>query len=71
MWTAWLVSPVTRARDTPQVVRAAYRRGDVLGVAHPMSWSRSFSGSSVRAAPGVEDQFTPGDRPSTGRLRYS
>ena len=36
-----------------------------------MSWSRSFPGSSVRAAPGVEDQFTPGDRPSTGRLRYS
>ena len=36
-----------------------------------VSWSRSFPGSSVRAAPGAEDMLTPGDRLSTGRLRHS
>ena len=36
-----------------------------------LSWSRSFPGSSVRAAPGAEDWLTPGYRLSPGSLRHS
>ena len=48
-----------------------YTQKWVSGVIFKLSWSRSFPGSSVRAAPGAEDMLTPGDRLSTGCLRHS